>query len=111
MKQCLPYGSYTGNQQGSPVTLTAPLAGRLALARVLRDEWNTAGKTLTIRIFKNVGGSFVLDSSGEVASGPTTVKGVAQNNPGLPYIGLEGDGEYRVDVETSAALGYTTEVV
>ncbi len=111
MMQCLPFGSYTGNQAGSPVILSAPLSGRMAMVRVDRDAWNTVGTTLTLRIFKNVGGSFVLDSQGEVASGATTVKGVAQPNPGLPNICIEGNGEYRVDVETSASLPLTTEVV
>lgn len=111
LMQCLPFGSYTGSQQGTPVTVDSPLPGRLAIARVLRDEWNIAGKTLTIRIYRNVAGNWGLYSQGIVDSGPTAVKGVAEPNPMLPIIGLEDQGEFRVDIETSSSIGYTAEVV
>lgn len=110
MVQCLPFSQYTGTQVGAPVIVPDALTGRLALARVLRDDWGVAGKTLTIRIYRKIAENWVLQSTGIAESGPSTFKGVAQPNPKMPYIALEDQGEFRVDIETSEAISYSAEV-
>lgn len=99
-------------QTGSPVTLGAGTT-RQAVARVLRDHWDTPGTTLTLRVYRRVGQTRTLVSAGTVTSGPTTRKGVAVASPALPMIATPAlaGGEFEIEVETSGAVRYAAEIV
>lgn len=106
--ESLGHAARTGNHVGASAVFTAQSA-RKALANVLRNEWDTAGRVLTLRVFRKEGESWIPAGSGIVSSGPTTVKGVAQNTPALPDIGCEGAGEFRIEVETDGVVRYAAE--
>lgn len=104
------YGSWVGTQTGAAVTLGAGTA-RQALARVLRDDWDTPGTTLTLRVYRRNGATRSLVTEGTVDSGPTSVKGVSKSSPALPMIASPAfaDGEYELEVETSGGVRYAAE--
>jgi hypothetical protein len=100
--ESLAFAARTGTQAGAPVTL-AGLPEATAVADVLRGDWNTAGRTLTVRVFR----SGVLVTEGTTTSGPTTHKGAAVPSPAVPAIaaGLP-PGSYEVEVETDGVMRY-----
>ena len=90
----------------------AVTGGHAALARVLHDEWDIAGKTLTLRVFRWQGANRILIGVGVAESGPSTRKGVAVPSPALPQMDFPGDGSnYELEIETSQALSYSAEVM
>lgn len=100
----------SGVVAGSPCTLSAGME-RKAVADVLRAAWNTAGTTLTLRVYKRTGQTRTLLQEGTVDSGATTVKGISQPSPALPMHASPAfaGGDFELEVETNATLPYSGE--
>ena len=111
VRASLGFASRSGVNQGIPVTVGVGETRR-ALARVLRDDWNAPGTTLTLRVYRT-GPPRVLVTQGIVDSGPTTVKGVGQPNAALPMMTAPAfaNDTFELEVETSGTLRYSGELV
>lgn len=112
VKASLQGASYSGTQVGTLITLGAGVSHR-AVARIVRDTWDTPGTTITIRAYRRVGPTRTLIGAGTVASGPTSAKGVTIVSPALPMITTPAlaNGDFEIEVETVGSVRYSAEFV